>query len=291
MTPYQTLLRLLTLLSESDGTLRRSDVPALAFEVLLLRLAELPRLVGIEEFLSGRTGGGRGGGGFSSKGEGSEARPSGGGAPGPASARRPRPLPPDIHLLRNLSPPWRLLRRAPQQAAAPVRPPKQKIRLPLLRRGPALRRPDAARDRSPSRSTPPTPRARSARRSRRRTRSSARSSRTRPSRSRARSCGSSSTRRARSSRSGSPSRRSRASSRTPRSRSSGRGAKVVVENASPPGGDLTAAAAAADPAALEQEHLRHKVAADERVKKMLDLFGGEIADVKRDDGSGRPKGR
>ena len=42
----QTLLRLLTLLSESDGTLRRSDVPALAFEVLLLRLAELPRLVG-----------------------------------------------------------------------------------------------------------------------------------------------------------------------------------------------------------------------------------------------------
>lgn len=71
----------------------------------------------------------------------------------------------------------------------------------------------------------------------------------------------------------------------------GRGAKVVVENASPPGGDLTAAAAAADPAMLEKEHLRHKVASDERVKKMMDLFGGEIADVKRDDGSGRPKGR
>ena len=37
LTPYATLLRLLSLLSESDGTLRRSDVPALAFEVLLLQ--------------------------------------------------------------------------------------------------------------------------------------------------------------------------------------------------------------------------------------------------------------
>jgi DNA polymerase-3 subunit gamma/tau len=100
VTPYQTLLRLLTLLSESDGTLRRSDVPALAFEVLLLRLAELPRLVGIEEFLSGRTpvpslppapggAGGAGaasGGGFSSKVNGAAERgappprPSGGSA-------------------------------------------------------------------------------------------------------------------------------------------------------------------------------------------------------------------
>jgi len=32
----------------------RSDLPALAFEVLLLKLAELPRLVPIEEFLSGK---------------------------------------------------------------------------------------------------------------------------------------------------------------------------------------------------------------------------------------------
>src|SRR5512141_2265642 len=99
VTPYQTLLRLLTPLSESDGTLRRSDVPGLAFEVLLLRLAELPKLVGIEEFLSGRSpvpsaspapggaggAGATGGGGFSSKGEGGEARASVGGAPGPAS--------------------------------------------------------------------------------------------------------------------------------------------------------------------------------------------------------------
>jgi len=71
----------------------------------------------------------------------------------------------------------------------------------------------------------------------------------------------------------------------------GRGARVVVENASPPGGDLTAAAAAADPATLEKEHLRHKVETDDRVRKMMDMFGGEIADVKRDDGAGRPKGR
>jgi hypothetical protein len=71
----------------------------------------------------------------------------------------------------------------------------------------------------------------------------------------------------------------------------GRGARVVVESASPPGGDLTAAAAAADPATLEKEHLRHKVENDDRVKKMMDMFGGEIADVKRDDGSGRSKGR
>ena len=54
LTPYATLLRLLSLLSESDGTLRRSDVPALAFEVLLLKLAELPRLVPIEEILAGK---------------------------------------------------------------------------------------------------------------------------------------------------------------------------------------------------------------------------------------------
>ncbi len=105
VTPYETLLRLLTLLSESDGTLRRSDVPALAFEVLLLRLAELPKLVGIEEFLSGRSpvpsappasggaagAGASGGGGFSSKGEGGEARASAGGAPGPGSGTTAAP--------------------------------------------------------------------------------------------------------------------------------------------------------------------------------------------------------
>ena len=51
-TPYSTLLRILTLLSEAEGMLRRSDVPALALEVLLLRLAELPGLIPIEEILA-----------------------------------------------------------------------------------------------------------------------------------------------------------------------------------------------------------------------------------------------
>ena len=46
---------MLSLLSEADGLLRRSDLPSLAFEVLLLKLAELPRLVPIEDFLSGRS--------------------------------------------------------------------------------------------------------------------------------------------------------------------------------------------------------------------------------------------
>jgi hypothetical protein len=62
----------------------------------------------------------------------------------------------------------------------------------------------------------------------------------------------------------------------------GRSAQVVVDGAMPAGGDLTAAAAAADPAALEKENLKKRVAADEKVRKMLDLFGGEIADVKHD---------
>ena len=34
-----------------------------------------------------------------------------------------------------------------------------------------------------------------------------------------------------------------------------------------------------------------KVATDERVKRMMDLFGGEIAEVKRDGGPDRAKGR
>ena len=71
----------------------------------------------------------------------------------------------------------------------------------------------------------------------------------------------------------------------------GKGAKVTVEGVAPPAGDLTAAAAVADPKTLETEHLKMKVATDERVKRMMDLFGGEIADVKRDGGPDRAKGR
>jgi hypothetical protein len=62
----------------------------------------------------------------------------------------------------------------------------------------------------------------------------------------------------------------------------GRTAQVVIDSAMPEGGDLTAAAAAADPAALEKENLKKRVTADDKVRKVLDLFGGEIADVKHD---------
>jgi hypothetical protein len=65
---------------------------------------------------------------------------------------------------------------------------------------------------------------------------------------------------------------------------------VTVESVAPPAGDLTAAAAMADPETLEREHLKMKVAGDDRVKRMLDLFGGEIADVKKDGGPDRAKG-
>jgi DNA polymerase-3 subunit gamma/tau len=285
VTPYQTLLRLLTLLSESDGTLRRSDVPALAFEVLLLRLAELPKLVGIEEFLSGRTGGG----GSSSKGEGSEARASGGGAAGPAS-------------------------RATSSPAASGHSPSKKsfaaaaVAVPGAATGSRSGAPSEAVDSSSSEEAPrfvgltpleiipeplDTPDPAGAFRAAVEKKNSqlgavledtsitlegkvVRILLDPPSTIVEKRLAEPAVARV---------------LEDAALKVVGRGAKVVVENASPPGGDLTAAAAAADPATLEKEHLRHKVATDERVKKMMDLFGGEIADVKRDDGSGRPKGR
>ena len=64
----------------------------------------------------------------------------------------------------------------------------------------------------------------------------------------------------------------------------GKGARAVVEGALPPGGDLTAAAAEADADTLERESLKRRVSSDERVKRMLELFDAEIADVKRDEG-------
>ncbi|MEO8055807.1 MAG: AAA family ATPase, partial [Acidobacteriota bacterium] len=276
VTPYQTLLRLLTLLSESDGTLRRSDVPALAFEVLLLRLAELPKLVGIEEFLSGRTGGG----GFSSKGEGSEAA----GGRGISSKVSEAALrtgagsratnPPAVS---EYSPSKNSEAEGSSSSSSPDEPPRFVGLTPLEIIPEPLATPDpagafrAAVEKKNSQLgavledtsitlegkvvrillDPPS--------------TIVEKRLAEPAVARV--------------------------LEEAALKVVGRGAKVVVENASPPGGDLTAAAAAADPAALEKEHLRHKVATDERVKKMMDLFGGEIADVKRDDGSGRPKGR
>ena len=60
-------------------------------------------------------------------------------------------------------------------------------------------------------------------------------------------------------------------------------ASVYVESAEPEGGDLTAAAEAADPARLERENLRKRAGSDERLRKILDIFDGEIADVKPDE--------
>jgi DNA polymerase III gamma/tau subunit len=260
VTPYQTLLRLLTLLSESDGTLRRSDVPALAFEVLLLRLAELPKLVGIEEFLSGRTGVG-----------GSSPPAASGYSPSRKSSAavtvatpkheahgRP-PLPSEAENSTSDGPPRFVgltpLEIIPEPLATPD--PAGAFRAAVEKKHSQLSA--VLEDTSITLEgkvvrillDPPSTvvEKRLAEPAVAKVLEDAAISVV------------------------------------------GRGAKVVVENAGPPGGDLTAAAAAADPAALEKEHLRNKVAGDDRVKKMMDMFGGEIADVKRDDGSGRSKAR
>lgn len=52
---YENLLRLLHLLIQSEPTVRRSDSGSLACEVTWLRAAELPKLIDLEDLLSGRT--------------------------------------------------------------------------------------------------------------------------------------------------------------------------------------------------------------------------------------------
>ena len=51
--PYDNLLRSVSLALEADALGRRVDDPALAIQMLVLKLAELPRLRGIEETLAG----------------------------------------------------------------------------------------------------------------------------------------------------------------------------------------------------------------------------------------------
>ena len=51
--PYENVLRSVSLALEADALARRVDDPALAIQMLVLKLAELPRLRGIEETLSG----------------------------------------------------------------------------------------------------------------------------------------------------------------------------------------------------------------------------------------------
>lgn len=261
LTPYPTLLRLLTLTAEGDGTLRRSDVPALAFEVLLLRLAELPRLVPIEEVLSGRL-----------PLPSAASPPAANGLPA-APAPVPPPPPPEAVSPRKAEPahprPAKAEpapRRAAPEPEAPrfvgltplaVEPDPEPVADPAgafreaveKRQGQLAAALEDASVRVSGRTVrivldPPNPvlEKRLAE---------------------------------------GPIRKFLVEAAVA---VFGKTAEVVVESGEPDGGDLTQAAATADPRALEKEHLRRRVAGDERVKKILDLFGGEIADVRRDEG-------
>jgi DNA polymerase III subunit gamma/tau len=256
-TPYSTLLRLLSMLSESDGTLRRSDVPALAFEVLLLKLAELPRLVPIEEILAGRTGTG---GGFSppspskKSSDVSHAPPKhevGGRHGARSETENSSSSPSDVPRFVGLTP----LEIIPEPLATPD--PAGAFRAAVEKKhsqlGAVLEDASIRLDGKTVLVFLDPPSAVTERRL-----------------------------------------AEPAMAKVLEEAAIavlGRGARVAVESVSPPAGDLTAAAANADPETLEREHLKMKVSTDERVKRMMDLFGGEIADVKRDGGPDRAKGR
>jgi len=251
LTPYATLLRLLSLLSESDGTLRRSDVPALAFEVLLLKLAELPRLVPIEEILAGRIPALSGPGATSGGGASAASAPPKHGAHRGHGARSEAEGSSDVPRFLGLTP----LEIIPD--AVPTPDPAGAFRAAVEKKhsqlGAVLE--DASirlegKDVLISLDPPSIVTEK---------------------------------------RLAEP-----AMAKVLEEAAIavlGKGAKVTVESVAPPAGDLTAAAAVADPKTLEREHLKMKVASDERVKRMMDLFGGEIADVKRDGGPDRAKGR
>jgi DNA polymerase-3 subunit gamma/tau len=296
LTPYATLLRLLSLLSESDGTLRRSDVPALAFEVLLLKVAELPRLVPIEEILAGKIpvlplapgasspagAAGGGAGGFSSKGDLAAVR----GAPASRVSDTPAPGTGSDHPsgkttdISTATPKHVAGRRAgsPSEAEDPSSDVPRFVGLTPLEIVPdAVPTPDQAGafravvEKKHSQLGAVLEDA-----SIRLEGKDVLISLDPPSIVTER-------------RLAEP-----AMARVLEEAAIavlGKGAKVTVEGVAPPAGDLTAAAAVADPKTLEREHLKMKVATDERVKRMMDLFGGEIADVKRDGGPDRAKGR
>ncbi len=270
-TPYPTLLRMLSLLSEADGLLRRSDLPSLAFEVLLLKLAELPRLVPIEDFLSGKSplnpvaqsastySGAGETPAFASKGiqkekEEKREKEKASGSPAPSAAPS--------------APPPAAAKTASSKKAADEERPRFVGLTPLEIEPEPLTTPDpggAFRAEVEKRHStlgavledasiriegrvvrvvldPPSPpmEKRLAEPAMRKVLDEAAAALL------------------------------------------GRSAQVVIDSAMPEGGDLTAAAAAADPTALEKENFRKRVAADEKVRKVLDLFGGEIADVKHD---------
>ena len=240
-TAYSTLLRVLTLLSEAEGMLRRSDVPSLALEVLFLRLAELPRLVPIEEILAS---------GASlplpiSRGTGpppplpAAARPA-----APPAEPRPAPATADTPRFVGLTP---LEEAEPEpeamaDAATAFRVAVEKRHSNL---GAALEDVSVSIEGKTVRlvlDPPSPPLAR---------------------------------------RLGEPAMKKVLDEAA--LAVLGTKARVTLESAEPAGGDLTAAAATADPERLERENLKKRAAADERVRKILDLFDGEIADVKPDE--------
>ena len=255
LTAYPTLLRLLTILTESDATLRRSDVPALAMEVLLLRLAELPNLVPIEDLLSGRV-------------------------PVPAVAANPATSAPSS------APAMASPAASAEPAARPVHPAAPPARRPAVRvdddtprfvgltplaiEPDPLPSPDPAaafREQVEKRNSglaavledtliriegktvrivldPPNP--------------------------------------VLERRLAEPAVKKALEESA--AAVAGRGTAVTVEGAQPSGGDLAAAAAAADPKVLEKENLRKRAATDERVMKVLDMLEGQIVDVRKDEG-------
>jgi DNA polymerase-3 subunit gamma/tau len=290
--PYQTLLRMLSLLIEADSLLRRTDLPGLALEVLLLKLAELPRLVSIEDILSGKTSvegllaspssattysGAGDTAPFSSRGKEKEEDARGEGrssangtwaspltSPSKKSPGAPFPAAPpspDTHRssrsrssslpkAEDLSVP-RFVGLTPleiEPEPLDVPDPGGAYRAEVEKRhatlGAVL---EDASIRVEGKSVrivldPPSPEIEK--------------------------------------------RLAEPAVRKVLEEAAvallGRRADVSVEGVMPPAGDLTAAAAAADPAALERENLRKRAAQDEKMKKVIDLFGGEIVDVKHD---------
>jgi DNA polymerase-3 subunit gamma/tau len=252
-TPYATLLRMLSLLSDADALLRRSDLPSLAFEVLLLKLAELPRLVPIEEILSGKipapsladrqsTSTYSGAGElplFSSRDREKEKEKAEAGPTRTREDAAPAPAPRFVALTP--------LEIEPEPLDVPD--PAGAFRAEVERRHSTLSAVlEDASVRIEGKSVrivldPPSPEMEK--------------------------------------------RLSEPAMRKVLDEAAvallGKRAEVSVEGAMPPAGDLTAAAAAADPAVLDREILKKRAAQDEKVRKMLEMFGGEIVDVKRDD--------
>jgi DNA polymerase-3 subunit gamma/tau len=87
---YENLLRILSQLLGSEGTVRHSESGALALEVAWLRAAELPKLTRIEEILGGGPSGSSGASNESRRGTRGSAKSGRKAAPAAQSSRRPR---------------------------------------------------------------------------------------------------------------------------------------------------------------------------------------------------------